>query len=169
MMRSWTPRGHDSAEHGQVIGTYRSGCHIISVSSASCGYFKDLKLHAVFGLLGHDVSVCQRQGSLLLDFLLEPLYIACITVAVPLSESVNARARKAKELATEAVASSAVLIAALCRAFDARVQPLESRLKPPFERRPPQVAVDPAPPGDSCFRPTAGRRVPSGASSYALP
>ena len=104
-----------------------------------------------------------QQGSLLLDFLVEPLYIHSITVAAPASASAGIRVLTANDpAATVAAPGPAALVASLRRALDTRILPLGSRLQPPFELRPPVVAVVLALPRESCFRPTTSRSVPSG-------
>ncbi len=104
------------------------------------------------------------QGALLLDFLAEPLHIDSIVVATPLQARTDSIAVVAA--GDEAAAAHAAAARALRRALDTRTRSLGPRLEPPFRRCPPAVAVMPVLPRDSCFRPTASRRVPSGAPIY---
>ena len=95
---------------------------------------------------------------------MEPLYIYSITVAASANARASIEVLMANDPATAPASGSAALVASLRRALDTRVRLLSSRLEPPFKRRPPTVAVVTALPRDSCFGPTASRRVPSGAA-----
>ena len=105
---------------------------------------------------------CHRlQGALLLDFLAEPLYIDSVVVATQAHASADSSAAVAS--GDQAAATHAAAEEALSRALDSRTQSLAARLEPPFRRCPPVVSVMRVLPSDSCFRPSASRRVPSGA------
>ena len=115
---------------------------------------------AICGLIS--VVSCPRrrpQGALLLDFLAEPLYIDSVVVA----SQARANADSSAIAAAGDEADAAHAAEALRRALVARTQSLGLRLDPPFRHCQPVVVVVPVLPSDSCFRPTASRRVPSGA------